>query len=205
MESLKSLAENRGNCCAIAEKNVWETNDGPNPFRCLLRYFHECRNTKLNKDSTVQTSNVGALVSIPIIIHTDNSALGKHTQIHWNTEPKACNYIISKQPILRFSSRKHTRHFHEFVMSNSETDILLQRVMQIYRPCDIVASLSPCHSSNMSAKLRPSGSNAINWRCCAFVAAYDEGCEGPAWFIKGCSACGQWLENGWSITTRAPK
>lgn len=163
----------------------------------LLCYFHECRNTKLKKDPTVQTSSVTALVASPNC--ADDPALNKHTQIHWNTEPKACNTI------LRFSSRKHTRHFHEFVMSNSETDILRQRVMQIYRPCDIVASLSPCHSSNMSAKLRPSGSNAINWRCCAFVAAYDAGCEGPPWFIKGCSACGQWLENGWSITTRAPK
>ncbi len=84
-------------------------------------------------------------------------------------------------------------------MSNSEKDILPQQVRQICPPWDAVASLSPYHSSNpgknMSAKLRPSGSNAINWRFCAFVAACDAGGKGPPWFIKGCSTCGQWLEN----------
>lgn len=64
----------------------------------------------------------------------------------------------------------------------------LQRVMQICRPWDSVASLSPCHSSspgkNMSVKLRPSGSNAINWRFCAFVAAY-QGKKRAAMIHKG--------------------
>lgn len=77
-------------------------------FAALLSWV-QCRNTELKKDPTVETSSVSALVASPN--YADDPAWNKHTQIHWNTEPKACNYTI-----LRFSSQKHTRHFHEFVM-----------------------------------------------------------------------------------------
>lgn len=77
----------------------------------MLLSWVQCRNTELKKDPTVETSSVSALVASPN--YADDPAWNKHThtQIHWNTEPKACNYTT-----LRFSSQKHTRHFHEFVM-----------------------------------------------------------------------------------------